>query len=261
MENQSLESVANLLHTARLNKTPVIQLSKQNINLNREQAYLVQELGIALRERSGEKKIGLKMGLTSEGKRKQMNLDSPLYGELTAKMQIQNNTTFNISPLIHSKIEPEVAFLFKKDLQGNVTREQVLDATEAVCACLEILDSRYDQFKYFSMEDVIADNSSSSHFILGPWIKDFKKLDLKKLNMQMSINGEARQSGLSSEISGDPVVSIIEQCKLLALRGRKIQAGQFVLAGAATAAVELKSEMHVQLHVDHLPVCEVHITD
>ena len=80
MENQSLESVANLLHAARLNKTPVIQLSKQNINLNREQAYAVQELGIALREKSGEKKIGLKMGLTSEGKRKQMNLDSPLYG-------------------------------------------------------------------------------------------------------------------------------------------------------------------------------------
>lgn len=251
--------VAKLLHAARLNKQSITQLSKQDIVLNRTQAYDVQEAGIKLREEAGEKRIGLKMGLTSEGKRKQMNLDSPLFGELTDKMKIENGQTFNMSSQIHPKIEPEVAFQFKTALKGEVTREQVLEATSAICACLEILDSRYEQFKYFSMEDVIADNSSSSHFILGPWLTDFKNLDLKNLNMNMSVNGQVVQSGLSSEISGDPVVSIIEQCRLLALRGRQIEAGTFVLAGAATAAVALEPGMKVSLTVDHLPKCEVGI--
>lgn len=248
-----LEAVAKILTDARLNTHPIPQLSKQEIILNRMEAYCVQEIGIELREKLGEKRIGLKMGLTSEGKRKQMNLDSPLYGELTDKMQLFTNKKINITPLIHSKIEPEIAFLIAHDLEGEVSREQVLSATSAVCSCLEILDSRYEQFKYFSMEDVIADNSSSSHFVLGPWLSDFKHLNLGELKMKMLINGVVAHEAFSSEISGDPVVSVIELCRLLATRGRKLKAGSIVLAGAATAAVELKPEMQVSLEVEHLP--------
>ena len=252
-----LEEVAKILTEARIQARPISQLSKQGIELNRNEAYEVQEFGITHRETLGEKRIGLKMGLTSEGKRRQMNLDSPLYGELTDQMQIQVNKKINIAPLIHSKIEPEIAFLIDKDLEGSVTREQVLDATSAICSCLEILDSRYEQFKYFSMEDVIADNSSSSHFVLGPWVENFKHLDLRALKMKMSVDGKPVHEALSCEISGDPVISIIELCRLLALRGRKLKAGTFVLAGAATAAVELKPNMHIQLEVDHLPLLQI----
>lgn len=249
----NLDKVAKILFDARIHARPITQLSKQDINLNRLEAYQVQEIGIALRENAGEKTIGLKMGLTSEGKRKQMNLDSPLYGELTDKMQVPAGGKINISPFIHSKIEPEIAFLIAEDLKGPVTREQVLSATSAVCACLEVLDSRYEQFKYFSMEDVIADNSSSCQYILGPWLQDFKTLELRELKMKMSVDGKLVHEALSKEISGDPVVSVIELCRLLALRGRKLPAGTFVLAGAATAAVELKPGMQISLEVEHLP--------
>lgn len=259
-QSQPLEYVAKILSEARITACPITQLSKQGIELNRANAYRVQELGIEERLKSGEKRIGLKMGLTSEGKRRQMNLDSPLYGELTDKMQVFPDKKINIAPLIHAKIEPEIAFLIAEDLEGpegQVTREQVLAATSAICSCLEILDSRYEQFKYFSMEDVIADNSSSSHYVLGPWVQQFKHLDLRELKMKMSINGVVAHEALSSEISGDPVVSVIELCRLLALRGRKLKAGTFVLAGAATAAVELKPDMLVMLEVDHLPTLQI----
>ncbi len=236
-----------------MNTRPVTQLSKQGISLERSDAYSIQESGILFREKAGERKIGLKMGLTSEGKRKQMNLDSPLYGELTDKMQIRADEKLNISQLIHPKIEPEIAFLLKQDLEGIVTVEQVLEATSAVCACLEILDSRYEQFKYFSMEDVIADNSSSSHFILGSWYENFRSLDLRSLSMKMFVNGELAHEALSSEISGDPAVSIVELCRLLSQRKRKLTRGTVVLAGAATAAVSLSGGMKVTLEVKGLP--------
>ena len=198
------------------------------------------------------------MGLTSEGKRRQMNLDSPLFGELTSSMQIPNSSTFSIDQLIHPKIEPEIAFIISKTLSGDVTREQVIDSCEAVAACMEILDSRYEQFKYFSMEDVIADNSSSSHFVVGPWVKAFSGINLSELKMKMSVDGEVVQEGLSKEISGDPVVSVIELCRLLAARNRALPAGSIVLAGAATAAVELKPGQKIELIVDSLP--PVHVT-
>ena len=177
------------------------------------------------------------MGLTSEAKRKQMNLDSPLYGVLTDQMEVRGD--FSLSGSIHPKIEPEVAFLIEKELPENPSREQVLQAAGAVCACLEILDSRYQHFKYFSMEDVIADNSSSSHFVLGGWVRDFRDFDLRNLPMQMFVNDRLAQEGNSKDISGDPVVSVIQLCQLLAERKRSLPKNCIVLAGAATAAVAL----------------------
>ena len=255
------DQIAKLLFDARLQKRPVAQLSKQGIELLRLEAYQVQEAGITLREKHGEMRTGIKMGLTSEGKRKQMNLDSPLYGELTDKMLIAAGQKIELDALIHPKIEPEIAFLIGHDLEGTVSRETVLNNTTAVCACLEILDSRYEQFKYFSMEDVIADNSSSSHFILGPWLKDFANSDLRALKMKMSVNGIVVHEALSSEISGDPVISVIELCRRLALRGRKLPAGTIVLAGAATAAVELQHGMKITLAVDTLPGLSVEVQE
>lgn len=210
----------------------------------------MQEIQLETRKAAGETQIGWKMGLTSEAKRKQMNLDSPLYGFLTDKMQIKNNETYSLAGQIHPKIEPEIAFWIAADLQGEVTDEEVLASCRAVCACLEILDSRYEQFKYFSMEDVIADNSSSSHFVLGPWLEEYRDLDLSDLTMSMRVNGEEVEKGNSKDISGDPVLSVVQLCKLLAERGQKLKAGSIVLAGAATPAVALLPGMKVDLVVE-----------
>jgi 2-oxo-3-hexenedioate decarboxylase len=261
MEMALREKIAKTLHDARLEARSLPQFSKDLTDFKREDAYAIQEEGIRLREKSGEKVIGLKMGLTSEGKRKQMNLDAPLYGVLTDKMQVQNGGTYHLKGSIHPKIEPEVAFYIKSELEGKISREDVLSATDSVCAALEILDSRYEGFKYFSMEDVISDNSSSSHYILGPKFSDFRKIDLKNLRMQMKVNGETKMEGNSKEISDDPVTSVIQLAELLALRGKSIPANCFVLAGAATAAISLEPGMTVSLEVENLPSLSVSIKE
>ncbi|MBK23634.1 MAG: 4-oxalocrotonate decarboxylase [Halobacteriovorax sp.] len=259
MDQNTIKSIADELHTARKNTAPVTQFSDRIEGLTRPDAYSVQEEGIRLREADGEKVIGMKMGLTSEGKRKQMNLDAPLYGVLTDVMQVENGGKYSMKGKIHPKIEPEVAFHIKTPLSGKVTREEVLAACSGVYASLEILDSRYEHFKYFSMEDVISDNSSSSHYILGELTTDFNHLDLKNLNMKMSVNGTVAQEGNSVDISGDPVVSVIQLCELLEARGKGIPADCLVLAGAATAAVALEPGMEVSLEVEGLKPISVSI--
>jgi 2-oxo-3-hexenedioate decarboxylase len=240
------------LHNARVDKAPIEQISDKIENFDRSDAYSIQEHGITLREKSGEKVIGLKMGLTSEAKRKQMNLDAPLYGVLTDKMEIKNGGVYDIAPQIHPKIEPEVAFLMTKELSGTVTREEVIDAIGEVFPCMEILDSRYKQFKYFSMEDVISDNSSSSQFILGNPIREFSHIDLSNLKLKMKVNGEVAEEGNTKAISGDPLISVIELCELLHKRGQVLPAGMVVLAGAATTAVALAAGMNIELEMEEL---------
>lgn len=240
------------LTQGRLTASPIEQLSKTQ-NISRGEAYQIQELGIEARVEAGEKLVGLKMGLTSEAKRKQMNLDSPLYGELTDKMQVPNKGVFKMKGSIHPKIEPEIGFVISRELSGKVSRGDVLNACSGVFASLEILDSRYNEFKYFSMEDVIADNSSSSHFICSDVLSSFSELDLKDLKMKMSVNGHVVHEGVSSAISGDPVLSVVQLVELLEQRGRTLPEGSIVLAGAATPAVALEPGMKVSLEVDSLP--------
>ncbi len=252
MTPDDINQWAETLHKARLDNDPIEQISDKIKDFSRADAYSIQEQGIKMRIQDGEKLIGLKMGLTSEAKRKQMDLDSPLYGELTDKMEIKNQGVYKIRPQIHPKIEPELAFLITKELKGTVTREEVLEATGEVYPCMEILDSRYKQFKYFSMEDVISDNSSSSQFILGSPIVNFKDIDLKNLKLKMKVNGEVAQEGSTGAISGDPVVSVIQLCDLLDKRGRSLPANTIVLAGAATIAVALEPGMNVELEMEKM---------
>lgn len=249
MEQEQIRNIAKTLDDARCSASALPQFSSTVQDFSRSDAYSIQEYGIKLRNERGEKCIGLKMGLTSVGKRQQMNLDSPLYGVLTDRMQIANGGTFNLKGQIHPKIEPEVAFIIGEDLKGEVTREEALQAVSGICAALEILDSRYIGFKYFSMEDVIADNSSSSYFILGPTIVDFKGRDLSDLFMQMKVNGMVATEGYSREISGHPLDSVVELARLLSLRGQYIPKGTIVLTGAATAAIALEVGMQVSLEI------------
>jgi 2-oxo-3-hexenedioate decarboxylase len=259
MSELNLENLALQLDQARLMAKPVEQLSKYHKNLTRADAYTIQEKQLSMRLSRKEKLVGLKMGLTSEAKRQQMNLDSPLYGVLTDAMQIKNGGFFPLKGKIHPKIEPEIAFKTARELKWPVTRNQVLEACSGVAACLEILDSRYTEFKYFSMEDVIADNSSSSHFIVGTWITDLKKMDLISLKMDMYIDDKLAHTGNSKDISGDPVMSVVDLCKMLAERGKTLAAGSIVLAGAATPAVALKENMKVKLLVEGFSAINVSI--
>jgi 2-oxo-3-hexenedioate decarboxylase len=249
MSDINLENLALQLDQARLMAKPVEQLSKDHKNLTRAEAYTIQEKQLAMRLVRKEKLVGLKMGLTSEAKRQQMNLDSPLYGVLTDVMQIKNGGFFPLKGKIHPKIEPEIAFKTAKQLKWPVTRAQVL----------EVLDSRYTEFKYFSMEDVIADNSSSSHFIVGTWITDLKKMDLLNLKMDMYVDDKLAHTGNSKDISGDPVMSVVDLCKMLGARGKTLAAGSIVLAGAATPAVALKENMKVKLLVEGFSAINVSI--
>ncbi|MFP2909279.1 2-keto-4-pentenoate hydratase [Pyxidicoccus sp. 3LFB2] len=246
------KELARALDSARLERREVAPLTREVPHLTVPDAYAIQEEGLRLRLSQGERVVGLKMGLTSEAKRKQMNLDSPVYGVLTDRMQVQAGGVISLAGGIHPKIEPEIAFRTSRELGGKVTRDEVLDACSAVFAAMEILDSRYRDFKYFSLPDVVADNSSSSLFVLGTEEHPPRAMDLTRLEMKMSVNGEVVQAARSDAISGDPVISVIQLCELLALRGQVLPAGSIVLAGAATAAHMLRPGDRVSLTVEGL---------
>ncbi len=256
MEIGQIKELSEILNNARDKVQGTEQLSKL-YQMTAKDAYQVQELGIAYRQKNGEKLVGLKMGLTSKAKREQMNLHSPLYGELTDVMQLTPKASTSLLPFIHPKIEPEVAYLVSEELSGRPTRQEVENACSAACVAMEILDSRYTEFKYFSFEDVVSDNSSSCLFVLGPWHEDFREIDMANLDLKIKVNGKEEYKGNTKAISGDPLMSVVELVHLLDKNQRSLPAGSIVLAGAATAAIPLKSGMLVETMIDKLGSVEL----
>jgi len=246
------ELLAEELDEALLARREIAPLTKTHGEFDLATAYRVQERGIALRLKRGEKIVGYKMGLTSAAKRLQMNLGAPIYGVLTDAMRARGE--LRAGEGVHPKIEPEIAFVTRRELHGRLTRAQALDALEAVAPALEVLDSRFVGFKYFSLPDVVADNCSSWKFALGPLQKP---RETGGLRMQMSVDGVVKQQADSNDISGNPLESLVQ---LAAMLPHPLPAGSIVLAGAATVAEPLRAGMKVKLLVDELGEMEVRAT-
>lgn len=251
LDESTVDRLARTLDDARLERRAIAPLTNEHPGLDLATGYRIQARGIELRRARGETIAGWKMGLTSEAKRAQMNLHSPCYGVLLGETRLPDGGAFEVGAGIHPKIEPEIAFRTTRELRGDIDRATALAAIDGACAAMEILDSRFRGFRYFSLPDVVADNSSSSHYVLGPWV-DPQGLSFAALELRMHVDGELVRSARGEAISGDPILSIVQLVGMLATEGKSLPAGSVVLAGAATEAVPLTPGLEVRLDVDRL---------
>ncbi|MBL4894964.1 MAG: 4-oxalocrotonate decarboxylase, partial [Emcibacter sp.] len=120
---------------------------------------------------------------------------------------------------------------------------------EAIAPALEIIDSRYENFK-FNLSDVVADNTSTSAYVVGPWVKP--DIDFTNLGMVMSFDGRPVQIGSSAAVLGHPLRALVAAAKLVGEDGGRLEAGWTVMAGGATAAEALTSGVHVRLEAQNM---------
>ena len=247
-----LKTIAKSLDLAAASANSIEQLSATT-PISLAQAYEIQRLSINERIARGETLVGYKMGFTSRAKMEQMGVDDLIWGRLTNTMIIEQDQVIDLDNYVHPRAEPEIAFKLKAPLAGKVTAEQALAAVEAIAPAIEIIDSRYQNFK-FSLSDVIADNCSSTGFIVGKWQQ--ADTELSDLLMKLLINEEVSAQGMSNEILDHPLNSLIEAARCVAEYGETLEAGQIILAGAATAAVALEKNQTIRVSVDTLGGCQ-----
>ena len=244
MASLSKETVAQLaehLEHAELHAVDVKKITDDYPEMDWEDAYDIQWAIRRRKEARGTKVIGLKMGLTSYAKMKQMGVDVPVYAFLADYFNVPDGGTVKTSELIHPKVEAEIAIITNKPLRGpGCTVAQVLNATEAVVPAVEVIDSRYENFR-FDLKSVIADNASSARFVTGGQIKQAAQVDMKTLGVVMEINGQVVATGAGAAVLGHPAASVAMLANMLAERGEDIPAGTFIMTGGITEAVAVKA--------------------
>lgn len=228
-----LAEFARILDDAAMNATAVPQLTEEQPGLTVEDAYAIQALSMGRRYDRGERRVGIKMGLTSRAKMQQVGVSEVIWGRLTSAMRLVEGGDLVRARYVHPRVEPEIAYIIGKPLSGEVSPAEALAAVEAVAPAVEIIDSRFRNFK-FTLPDVVADNASSSGFILGAWAKP--DTDVSNTGIVMEVDGRPVQIGSSAAILGNPIRSLVAAARAVAQAGEPLEAGDIVLAGGATAA-------------------------
>jgi 2-oxo-3-hexenedioate decarboxylase len=245
---QTNQALAITLDNAAKTAKAVTQISTfQTVTLT--DAYTIQAISIAQRYERGEKLVGLKLGFTSKAKMEQMGVHDMIWGRLTDKMKYQNGDDLPKSKFIHPRAEPEIAFLIKADITEELTLETAPNFIESVAGAIEIIDSRYENFK-FSLEDVIADNCSSTGFVIGSWLSP--NTNLSDLKIDLKVDGKIVATGSSDAILGNPWESVVAAARLSLQYNEPLKKGMILLAGAATSAVFVQIGQTVEAEIEGL---------
>ncbi|GAE26589.1 4-oxalocrotonate decarboxylase [Halalkalibacter wakoensis JCM 9140] len=232
------ESFASQLLQAEKERVGTVALTEQNPAFTVQDAYAVQLEIIKRKLEQGQTIVGKKIGLTSIAMQKLLGVDEPDYGHLLDGMVVENGTELAFNQVMQPKVEGEVAFVLKRDLKGpNVTALDVIQATDYLLPSLEIVDSRVKDWK-IKLPDTIADNASSSHYVLGGKPVNVDQVDLAQIGMVLLKNGEIVNTGVGAAVMGHPANCVAWLANKLSEFDITLKAGEVILSGALSAAVD-----------------------
>jgi 2-oxo-3-hexenedioate decarboxylase len=166
-----------------------------------------------------------------------MGVHVPSFGILTSAMARPENSAIEIRELVHPRVEAEIAFVMRDELKGpSCTVDQVIAATDFIIPAVEVIDSRYEKFK-FDLVSVVADNGSSSRYVTGGRPMDPRSIDLRTIGVVIEKNGEIQALGASAAVLNHPAKAVVMLVEHLAARGQSLPAGSYVMTGGITEAI------------------------
>jgi 2-oxopent-4-enoate/cis-2-oxohex-4-enoate hydratase len=245
----NIEAIAESLYQARLQAAPVDPLTARYPALSIADAYAISETNLKRRTgQGGARLVGKKIGLTSRAVQKQLGVEEPDFGYLTSDMGLPRGGSLSRSKLILPKVEGEVAFVLKRDLAGpGVTMEQVAAATDCVMPAIEIIDSRVRDWQ-IRIQDTVADNASSSHFVLGEK-RPLAGGELPSARMSLKINGRELSTGTGAACLDHPCHAVAWLANALGKYGVSLKAGEVILSGAFGPVLPVQAGDRVDMEI------------
>jgi 2-oxo-3-hexenedioate decarboxylase len=252
LDDATVGRLAEHLETCQLQARDTHKITDDHPGMDWEDAYAVQDRILQRKRARGAHLVGLKCGLTSHAKMKQMGVEEPVFGFLVDEFAVAEGAAIECKALIHPKVEPEIAFVLKRELRGPGCHVgAVLAATDFVLPGIEVIDSRYRDFK-FDLKSVIADNTSAARFVVGGSARPAAVVDLRTCGVVLEKNGQPVALGAGAAVLGHPAAAVAALANHLGRRGQTIPAGSLVLSGGVTEAVAVAPGDHVALRVQGL---------
>lgn len=248
--NETIQDCADRLWSAQVDRAPCAPLT-DDLEIGPALAYAIQQHNIERRIAAGARRVGWKVGLTSDAIQSWLNVDEPDFGSLLDDMAVDDGGLADTARLLQPRAEGEVAFVLDRDLRGQVTSAEVLAATAFLLPAVEIIDSRVADWK-IKWGDTVADNASSGMFVLGSTPVPVDEVDLRLCGMSLRKNGSIVSTGAGAACLGHPVNAVVWLARILGEMGQKLCAGDVVLSGALGPVTPVQSGDWLELDIDGL---------
>ena len=238
---------AQALLDAERTRNQIKLLSLGYPDMEMADAYAIQNAIYRAKRQQGRTVIGWKIGLTSRAMQNALNINIPDSGILFDDMEFENGQTIPKDRFIQPRVEAEIAFVMKTTIGGdNLSREDVINATDYIAPALEILDTRIQRTdpqtgKTRNVFDTISDNAANAGVVLGPQKHAIDAFDPRWIGAITYRNQEVEETGLGAGVLNDPVQSVVWLARRMAQYGQKIEPGHIILSGSFIRPIECPS--------------------
>ena len=235
---------ANDLLNAEEKGEQIRLLTQRYPEMGMDDAYAVQNAIYLAKPQQGRTVVGWKIGLTSKAMQYALNINIPDSGILFDDMIFSNGATVPKKRFIEPRVEAEIAFIMKSSVGGaNVTRQEVIEATDYVAPSLEILDTRIlrvdpETKATRKIFDTISDNAANAGIVLGMKRHAVDAIDMRWVGVITSRDGEVEETGLGAGVLNDPIESVVWLARRMAKYKQSIQPGQIILSGSFIRPIE-----------------------
>jgi 2-oxo-hept-3-ene-1,7-dioate hydratase len=256
------QAAADLLQAERTGQQ-IDLLSLRHPDIGMDDAYAIQNAIYRAKLAEGRRVIGWKIGLTSRAMQDALGIDIPDSGILFDDMAFDTGATVPRGRFIQPRVEAEIAFVMAKPIGGaEVTRADVLDATDYVAPAIEILDTRIlradpETGAARKVFDTISDNAANAGLVLGADRHAADAVDLRWTGAIISRNATVEETGLGAGVLNDPVESVVWLARRMAQYGQSIAPGHVILSGSFIRPVECPTG--AEIHADFGPFGSVDI--
>ncbi len=240
IEQEKIVDFRKQLVSAEKEKKPIPPISER-IDLNIKDAYKIQHEVVNYKADQGGTIVGKKIGLTNKKMQNAFGIDQPDYGRILDDMVIREGSPISISELIQPRIEVEIAFLLKEEVEGpGVTSPKVLKCTEGIIPSFEVIDSRIEDWN-IEIQDTIADNASGARLIMGSTLSKTDGVDLKRIGVVVRKNGEIIETAAGAGVLGNPTYSVAWLANKLGEYDETLKSGEIILSGSMISPIGIEN--------------------
>jgi 2-keto-4-pentenoate hydratase len=229
MNGDRIERAAKLLSDARRQSQGLVALPEDCRPTSPEEAYLIQD---AIVRRLGPIG-GWKVGAPGPN-------EPASFAPIFTGMIVRSPTRL---PAVEHRlfgIEGEIAFRFGRALPERARpyeREEVLDAVASLHPVIEVVESRFSDFRAVDRLSQLADFASNGALVYGPAVaKDRPRFDLARPPVRIMIDGTVVAEGTGNQ-GGDPVRLLVELVNHVGKRTGGLAANAIVTTGSCTGMV------------------------
>jgi 2-keto-4-pentenoate hydratase len=246
MTPQQIDEAAAALAMGR-SGTPIAGIPDAARPQSEADSYAIQD---AVMRRLGERAGGWKVGYSPEGG----IFCAPIYAsKVHASPASLPATGFHVIG-----IECEIGFRVNQAFTERALpygSDEILSAS-SLHPTIEVVDSRYQDFRSLDRLQVLADNFSNGALVYGAAASNWQGMDLVHPPIDVTADG-TRLAECTGLRAGDPITLLVELVNFVANKRGGVAAGTFVTTGTHTGLVFTEPGAHIRANYGPLGIVEV----